>query len=128
MSDVPDDLKYTESDEWVKIEDGKMKMGITDHAQGKLTDIVGVWDLPEEGAELSKGDIICTIESVKASAEMYAPVDGKVVETNISLEEEPEKVNSDPYGEGWVVVMEIGDQDEPEGLMGAEEYSKRISE
>ena len=126
MVNVPDDLKYTESDEWIRVEDGKVRMGITDYAQGRLTDIVGVWDLPEVGTEVSKGDVIGTLESVKASAEMCAPFDGKILEIKSSLEDEPGKVNADPYGDGWVVVIEIGDMGELNEFVDAENYRARI--
>ena len=128
MAEVREGLKYTESDEWIKTENGNIRMGITDFAQGKLTDIVGVWDLLETGTDISKGDVICTIESVKASAEMYSPVNGKIIEVNSSLEDEPEKVNSDPYGDGWFVVIELADPGELDTLMDPDPYKARTEE
>lgn len=123
---IPDDRRYTDSNEWVLIEDGKARVGITDYAQGQLTDIVGVWDLPEVGTEVRKGDICGTIESVKASAELYAPVSGKIIEVNTNLEDTPEVLNEDPYGNGWILLIEMSDPREIEELLSPEEYRKMI--
>lgn len=118
---VRKDLKYTKTDEWAKKEDNKVREGITDYAQKELKDIVGV-ELPEVGAEVKKGEAIGTIESVKAVAELYAAVSGKIVEVNERLLDEPELLNKDPYGEGWMVVIEMADPKEYDELLSPEEY------
>ena len=120
------DRLYTGSDEWVKIEDGKARIGITDYAQRQLKDIVGV-DLPETGSTVSKGEPLVTIDSIKTAAEVYAPLTGVVVEVNEKLLESPELVNTDPYGEGWLVVIEPSklDEEKPK-LLSAEDYAKLI--
>jgi glycine cleavage system H protein len=118
---VPEGLRYTENHEWVAVEDGgKVRIGITDFAQDALGDVVFV-DLPEEGAEVTAGEAFAEIESTKSVADVYAPVDGTVIAVNESLEHAPEKVNSDPYGEGWFAVME-GDPSKLESLMDAAAY------
>ena len=114
-------LLYTKTDEWVRFEDGKARVGITDYAQKKLTDIVGV-ELPEPGDEFSKGDPVATLESMKATADVYAPLSGKILEVNERLYEEPELVNKDPYGEGWLFVMEPSDTSEAEELLDDKAY------
>lgn len=122
---VPEDLQYARSHEWVRIEDGVATVGITDHAQEELGDVVFV-ELPEEGASLSAGDTFGTIESVKAVSDLYAPVGGEVVEVNGSLGDTPESVNEDPYGEGWIVRIRVSE--EGEGLLSAGEYEKFLEE
>jgi len=119
------DLLYTETDEWVRVEDGKARVGITDYAQKKLTDIVGV-ELPEIGEEYSRGDPIATLESMKATADVYAPVSGKILMINEKLYEEPELVNKDPYGEGWLVIIEIKDASELEHLLDDKTYVESV--
>ncbi len=119
------DRLYTESDEWIKVENEEAYIGITDYAQKKLRDIVGV-ELPEVGKNVKKGDVIATLESVKAAAEVYTPVSGSVVEVNEKLYEEPEIVNKDPYGEGWLCKIKIVDRDELQSLLAPEEYAKKI--
>lgn len=126
MSQVPKELKYTEDHEWVKLEDGVAIIGITDYAQGELGDVVFL-ELPEEGDEISQGDAFGSIEAVKTVADMYAPVSGKVTEINGSLEDAPETVNQDPYGEGWLIKLEISDAAEIDNLMDAEAYEKTIN-
>ena len=121
------DLLYTETDEWVRVEDGKARVGITDYAQKKLTDIVGV-ELPEIGEEYSRGDPIATLESMKATADVYAPVSGKILMINEKLYEEPELVNKDPYGEGWLVIIEIKDASELEHLLDDKAYIESVRE
>ena len=118
---VRTDLKYTKTDEWAKKEDNKVREGITDYAQKELKDIVGV-ELPEVGAEVKKGEAIGALESVKATADLYATVSGKVVEVNERLLEEPELLNKDPYGEGWIVVIEMSDPKEYDELLTPEAY------
>ncbi|MCE4600245.1 MAG: glycine cleavage system protein GcvH [Desulfurococcales archaeon] len=119
------DRRYTDSDEWALLEDGRVRVGITDYAQKRLTDIVGV-ELPEVGDEVSKGDAIATLESMKATADVYAPVSGRIVEVNEDLYEEPELINKDPYGKGWIVVIEATDKGEYEELLGPEEYVESV--
>lgn len=121
MSEIPEDLKYTEEHEWVEISDGKLKYGITDHAQDELGDIVYV-ELPEEGEEVGKGDIVGVIESVKAVSDLYVPATGKILEVNEELETQPELINEDPYGEGWIAVIDLEDESEITHLMNASEY------
>jgi len=121
----PTDLKYTESHEWVRIDGIKCTVGITDHAQEQLGDIVFV-DLPLVGAELNQGDTVGSIESVKSVSDVYSPVSGKVVEVNERLLDNPELVNQDPYGEGWIAVIELTDTDDLDSLLTVEEYESRI--
>jgi glycine cleavage system H protein len=121
--DVRDDLKYTDSHEWVKQEGNKVIVGITDHAQGELTDVVFV-ELPDIGKEVKKGEELCIVESVKSVSEIFAPVSGKITKVNKELEDSPENVNQQPYGNGWLVEMEISDESEIEELMDSESYKK----
>jgi len=121
---------YTATHEWIRVEDEYAYVGITDYAQEQLSDIVYV-EVPEVGDTFSKGEIYCVVESVKAASDCYAPVAGEVVEVNEELEESPDLVNSDPYGQGWFVKMEIEDPDELDDLMDAEayaEYAERAAE
>lgn len=109
MSELPGDLLYTEEHEWLRQEeDGSVTIGITDHAQSALGDLVYV-ELPEVGAELDAGDEMAVVESVKAASDVYAPVGGTVLEVNADLADDPEKINSDPYGDGWIVRMQPND-------------------
>jgi glycine cleavage system H protein len=121
---VPEDLQYTKSHEWVRTEGDTATIGITDHAQEELGDVVFV-ELLEEGATLSAGDTFGTIESVKAVSDLYSPVGGEVIEVNTSLEEAPEKINEDPYGEGWIVKLRTS---EGADLLSPEEYEKVVEE
>ena len=121
---IPDDLQYTKSHEWVRMEDGTATIGITDHAQEELGDVVFV-ELPEEGATIEAGDSFGTVESVKAVSDLYTPVGGEVVEVNFSLEDSPEKINDDPYGEGWIVKLSTS---EAADLLSPEEYEKVVEE
>ena len=126
MSDeVRNDLKYTETHEWVKEKNGKAVVGITDHAQSELTDIVFV-ELPEVGKEVKKGDELCVVESVKSVSEIYAPLSGKVVGVNKKLDDSPETVNGSPYDDGWLVELEIKDPSEVTNLLDAVSYKKTI--
>ena len=120
---VPNNLKYTKSDEWFDPEPGKM--GLTDYAQNQLSDIVFVEFLVEEGNDTEVGSAIASVESVKASAETYASANGKVLEVNEALADTPEVLNSDPYGEGWMVKVEGGKTDE---VMDAAAYEKFCEE
>lgn len=122
---VQKDLYYTEEHEWLKVDDGEGTIGITDHAQSELGDIVFV-DLPGEGKEFSKGDAIGTIEAVKTVSDIYAPISGEVTEVNETLDEEAEKINQDPYGEGWIVKVKLSDKSEIDELLSAEEYEDLI--
>jgi glycine cleavage system H protein len=121
---IPDDLQYTRSHEWVRMEDGTATIGITEHAQDELGDIVFV-ELPDEGATLDAGDSFGTVESVKAVSDLYTPVGGEVVEVNSALEDAPEKINDDPYGEGWIVKLRTTDE---ANLLSPEEYEKVVEE
>ncbi len=122
---VPQELSYTRTHEWVRREDDSVAVvGITEHAQDELGDVVFV-ELHEEGATFSAGDSFCAIESVKAVSDRYAPVGGEVVEVNSMLNDNPEKVNEEPYGDGWIVKLRISDEGD---LLSAEEYEKVLEE
>jgi glycine cleavage system H protein len=124
---VPEDLKYTDTHEWVKLKGENIAIvGITDHAQKELTDIVFV-ELPNVGKEVKKGDELCIVESIKSVSEIYAPVSGKVVAVNKELENSPEKINNSPYEEGWLVEIQFSNKDEINSLLDAEAYKKIIS-
>jgi len=126
MSDeVRDDLKYTDTHEWLKLKGDMAIIGITDHAQTELTDIVFV-ELPEVGKEIKKGEELCVVESVKSVSEIYAPVSGKIVNVNERLEDAPETVNEKPYDDGWLVELEIKDKSEIDALIDAESYKKSL--
>ncbi len=127
MSKVPDDLHYTKDHEWVKIEGKKATVGITDHAQHELTDIVFV-ELPKVGKALKAHDMLGVVESVKSASEIYSPISGKVIDANKTLEDTPEIVNKDPYGKGWIAVIEVSDSGEVKSLMSAASYKKQIGE
>ncbi|MBU2502893.1 MAG: glycine cleavage system protein GcvH [bacterium] len=122
---VPDDRMYTQEHEWVLIEDdaeGKVGLvGVTDFAAGELGDIVFV-ELPETGAEFNQGDAVGTIESVKAVADLYLPLSGEIIEVNQAVADHPELVNSDPFDEGWLLKVRIGNEEELEGLLDARAY------
>ena len=106
MSEIPDNLSYTKEHEWISVQDdGKVKVGITDHAQDALSDVVFV-ELPDVGSDFSKGDSMAVAESVKAASDIYAPISGKIVSINEKLEESPELINESPYDFGWIVVIE----------------------
>ena len=123
--EVIDGLKYTDTHEWVKVIAGNAIVGITDHAQSELTDIVFV-ELPEVGKEVEKGEELCVVESVKSVSEIYAPISGKISKVNKSLEETPETINESPYGEGWLVEIEIKDKSEIDKLLDADSYKNLI--
>jgi glycine cleavage system H protein len=121
---IPSNLKYTKNDEWIKVE-GKLGMvGLTDYAQEQLSDIVFVEIIPGIGEILDQGESCATIESVKAAADVYMPVSGKVVEVNEGLPDTPEVVNSDPYGAAWLVKIELSDPGELDGLLDAAAYQE----
>jgi glycine cleavage system H protein len=117
--------RYTEDHEWVLLEGGTVSVGISDHAQEQLGDVVYV-ELPEEGAELAKGDQAATVESVKAASEIYAPVAGEVVEVNGALNDDPSLVNSDPFGNGWFFKIKIADADAVAKLMDENAYKEYV--
>jgi glycine cleavage system H protein len=121
---VDDTLLYTETDEWVKVEGDVARIGVTDYAQKMLRDVVGV-ELPKPGARVRRGQSVAVIESIKATAEVYTPVTGTVVEVNERLRDEPELVNKDPYGGGWIVAVKIDDPKELEQLLKPQEYIER---
>ena len=121
---IPEDLQYTKSHEWVLIEGDTVTIGITDHAQDELGDVVFV-ELPDEGATFDAGESFGTVESVKAVSDLYTPVGGEVVEVNSTLEDAPENINEDPYGEGWIVKLRTTDEAD---LLSPEEYEKVVEE
>ncbi len=121
---VPGDLQYTKSHEWVRTEGDTATIGITDHAQDELGDVVFV-ELPDEGATFDAGEAFGTVESVKAVSDLYAPIGGEVVEVNSALNDNPEKINEDPYGEGWIVKLRTSAEAD---LLSAEEYEKVLEE
>ncbi|MFP4200702.1 MAG: glycine cleavage system protein GcvH [Clostridia bacterium] len=121
----PKDLLYTENHEWLRVEEGVGTMGITDYAQNELGDIVFV-ELPEEDEEFSQGDALGVVESVKAVSDIYTPVSGTIVEGNEEVLDAPELVNSDPYGEGWLVKIRIEDESELDDLLDAEDYQATL--
>lgn len=126
MSNLPANLRYAESHEWVlDHQDGTVTIGITDHAQAALGDVVFV-ELPEVGATLSKGDEFGVIESVKAASDLYAPVDGEVIEVNDALEDAPETVNESPYEGGWIMKVRLT-SDDLDGLLDADAYQATLS-
>lgn len=120
----PEDLRYTEDHEWVRLEGNIATIGVTDHAQSELGDVVYI-DIEMDG-KVSKGDTLGTIEAVKTVADMYSPVSGTVVEVNNSINDNPEVVNSDPYGDGWIVKIEIDDESEFEDLLDVKSYKESI--
>lgn len=121
---VPEELQYTRSHEWVRTEDDTATIGITDHAQDELGDIVFV-ELPETGATFDAGDSFGTVESVKAVSDLYTPVGGEVVEVNEALSDSPEKINEDPYGEGWIVKIQVSGEAD---LLSASDYEQFLEE
>ena len=127
MSEVPDDLYYTESHEWIRIEGNRAIVGITDYAQDALTDVVWM-ELAEVGAKMGAMEPCASVESVKSVSEIYAPIAGEIVESNESLEDAPEIINQDPYGEGWIFTLIMDDSSQVEGLLDAETYSGLIGD
>ncbi len=125
--DIPVDLKYSKEHEWIRLEDNIATIGITDYAQGELGDIVFV-ELSSAGDEVSFMDPFGTIEAVKAVSELYSPVTGKIVEVNSALEDEPMVINRDPYGDGWMVKVEVSDSSNLDELLDAKAYEGMIAE
>jgi len=122
---VPENLMYTDDHEWVLVDGNKGKIGITDYAQDALGDVVFV-DPPNIGESVSSGQTVSEVESTKSVSDIYAPLSGKIVEANSELDESPELLNSDPYGEGWIFIMEIDDQSSVETLLRPEQYRELI--
>ena len=128
MSNVPDDLKYTESHEWLRLEeDGAITVGITSYAQESLGDLVFV-ETPEVGRKLKAGEACAVVESVKAASDAYAPVAGEVIDTNSRLAEEPELINRSPYDEGWIMRIQPDDAGALESLLDPEDYENILAE
>ena len=126
MSSIPEDCKYTKDHEWVRLDDElTATCGITDHAQEMLTDIVFV-ELPDVDREITQGQQVAVVESVKAVSDVYAPVSGRIIDINSELENSPELLNRDPYGEGWIFKIEIKSKNELDELMDAGEYSDHV--
>lgn len=121
--EVREGLKYTKSHEWIKIKDDVAVVGITDHAQTELTDIVFA-ELPEIGKKVNKADELCVVESVKSVSEIYAPISGTVTKVNTTLDDSPEIINESPYDDGWLVELQIADKKEIDNLLDATEYKK----
>jgi len=122
---VPDELRYNKSHEWVRLEGEVATIGITDHAQEELTDVVFV-ELPEVGRALDAGDPTAVVESVKAASDIYSPIAGEVVEANDAVESDPSLVNRDPYGEGWIFKVKVKDASQVDALMDAAAYRSMI--
>jgi len=128
MSQTPSELKYASSHEWARLEeDGTVTIGISDHAQDALGDVVFV-ELPDVGITLAAGDEAGVVESVKAASDIYAPVSGEVIAINEQLEDEPETVNADPYNDGWFFKLQPSDTSELEALLSAEDYQEHCDE
>jgi len=125
--EFPEDLLYTESHEWLRDEGSKVIIGLTDYAQSQLKDIVFV-ELPEIGSEFKKGESIGVVESVKTVTDVFSPITGKVLETNLALKDHPEFVNVDPYGKGWIIKMEAQVKEELRGLLSSRAYQGLLPE
>lgn len=128
MSEVPTNLRYTSSHEWVRLEDdGTVTVGITDHAQEALGDLVFV-EPPEVGTNLSQGEACCVIESVKAASDIYMPINGEILDTNQALVDEPETINNSAYDDGWIFKIKPTDEDDIEQLMDASSYQSELED
>ena len=128
MTNIPSDLRYTKSHEWVRrAQDGAVEIGISEHAQSALGDLVFV-ELPEAGRTLSAGDACAVVESVKAASDVYCPVSGKVIAGNAALAAQPELVNQDPYGAGWLFRMQTNSRLDPASFMSAADYAKYLAD
>jgi len=128
MSEIPGDLKFLKSHEWARVEsDGRVTVGISDHAQGLLGDLVYV-ELPEVGVEAKAGEAIAVVESVKAASDVYSPISGKVVEVNSALSDKPETINEDAYGEGWLFVVEAVSSEELNDLLDPDAYAEVLED
>lgn len=124
--EIKDDLLYTKTHEWIRVLGKTAQIGITDHAQEELTDIVFV-ELPKVGAEISKGDELCIVESVKSVSEIFAPISGKIIKINEVLDDSPEKINESPYDDGWLVEIELKDKSELDQLHSSETYKQSLN-
>jgi len=122
---IPADLKYTEDHEWIRVEGNVIVVGVTDFAQGELGDVVFV-EIETEGEELDKGETFGTVEAVKTVSDLFMPVGGEVAEFNEALTDEPELVNKDPYGEGWMIKIKVADTAELNTLLSADDYKKLL--
>ena len=127
MSNVPEDLRYTSDHEWVRLEGDRVRIGITDYAQDALGDVVFV-QLPDPGSKVESGGSFSEVESTKSVSDIYAPVAGTVVEVNAELADAPQRLNEDPYGEGWICVIEPSDPSAFDGLLDAAAYQALISD
>ncbi len=127
VSKIPEDLRYTKDHEWAKIEGNRARVGITDHAQNELTDVVYV-EFPPIGKTFARGDVLGTVESVKAVSEIFSPLSGKILEVNKVLDDTPEQVNKDPYGAGWMVLLELSNPAEVSDLLDASAYKKLVGD
>lgn len=125
--EVPEGYYYTREHEWIRVEKNRARVGITDYAQKKLREIIFV-ELPNVGLKIKQNETLATIESVKASADVYSPVTGRVIEVNSKLIDNPELVNEDPYGEGWIAVIELSEEVNYEDFMDADEYGKYLED
>lgn len=123
--DIPNEPRYTESDEWLRPDDDGVRMGITDYAQSELQDIVFV-ELPDVGTQLEAGQPCGVVESVKAVSDLYAPISGEVIAVNEALEDAPELVNADPYGEGWILAIAPESEKDIDTLLSAEDYRAHV--
>jgi glycine cleavage system H protein len=119
------DLRFTETHEWLSVEDCVATLGLTDYAQGELGDIVFV-ELPEAGRSMATGDVLTTVESVKSVSELYAPVDGEIIEGNAALDDDPSIINTDPYGKGWIAKLKLAPGTDISQFMTAEQYETHI--
>jgi glycine cleavage system H protein len=127
MSNVPSELKFLSSHEWVSVDGDVATIGVSDHAQELLGDLVFV-ELPETGSTVSAGDSVAVIESVKAASDTYAPVSGEIIEVNEELEDSPERINDDPYGDGWMYRVKMDDPGEVDDLLDADSYMNAIAD
>ena len=126
MSDIPTNLKYASSHEWVNVEGDTAIIGISDHAQDELTELVFI-ELPDIGRELAAGDPCAVVESVKTASDIYAPVSGRVIETNDALDTEPGTVNEDPYGDGWFFKIRLSNPKELDDLLSPDDYGEQVN-
>jgi glycine cleavage system H protein len=126
MSEIQTDLKYANSHEWVRVEGDEAIIGISDHAQEELTELVFI-ELPEVGSELAMGDPCAVVESVKTASDIYSPLSGEVIETNDALETEPGTVNEDPYGDGWFFKIRLSNLDELDALLSPDDYAGQLN-
>jgi glycine cleavage system H protein len=125
MSKIPSELRYAKSHEWVRVAGEYATVGITDHAQHELTDIVFV-ELPEKGRQFKAGESCAVVESVKTASDIYSPVSGEIADVNASVVANPALVNTDPYGEGWFFKVKLANPQEAQALLSAEDYTKQV--